>query len=165
METDNEVRLLLRFYKDMPQKSKTLLQKFEDYKKTKNSNYLVKTGGNHIWLHIIGERKKYYSPHLHLEFESPNENETHIRGLYGPDPMLWSLFMFLHFIIAGTFLFYCGILYSNYILKNSLTLDFVILGLMVIFWFSLYFIARHIRHKGIYQMKELEKLYLQILES
>lgn len=165
MTTDNEVRLLLRFYKDIPVKHEILLEKFKEFKKTKNSDYLIKIADRHVWLHIIGEQKDYYSPHLHLEFESPSENETHIRGLYGPDPVLWTFFMFLHFVIAGVFIIFCGILYSNYVLKNPLTLDIIILTLMVVLWFTLYFIARHIRHKGYKQMEALDKLYQQILES
>lgn len=165
MEVDKEVRLLLRFYNDLPQKAAELEQKFKDFGKIKNENYFVKTSKNHAWLHIIGPKKRYYSPHLHLEFESTSENETHIRGLYGPDQMLWTFFMFLHFMIAGVFLVFCGILYSNYILKNSLTLDFAVLGLMVFSWFLLYFIARQIRHNGNDQMKELEKLYQDIIAS
>ena len=36
MTTDNEVRLLLRFYKDIPVKHEILLEKFKEFKKTKN---------------------------------------------------------------------------------------------------------------------------------
>ncbi|MCW2118757.1 hypothetical protein [Flavobacterium sp. 7A] len=165
MEVDNEVRLLLRFHKNVPQKTSVLLSKFIAFSKTKQEHYYAKISGNHIWLHIIGPEKKYFSPHLHLELETPSENETHIRGLFGPDQTLWTFFMFLHFIIAGIFLVFCGILYSNYVLKNALTLDFTLLGLMVIAWFSLYFIARQIRHSGNDQMNALEKVFLEILES
>jgi hypothetical protein len=47
------------------------------------------------------------------------------------------LFMFLHFIIAE-FLIFSGIAYSDYVLKNSMTFDFIVIGLMVFSWF--YFI-------------------------
>jgi amino acid permease len=165
MEVDNEVRLLLRFYKDVSQNTDVILHKFQNFKQEKNPNYSLKISGTHIWIFINGVHKKYYSPHLHLEFEKRDENETHIRGLFGPDPTLWTFFMFLHFIIAGVFLIFCGILYSDYILKNSLTTDYVVLFLMFISWFLLYFIARQIRHNGNEQMHELEKLYKTILES
>lgn len=165
MEVDNEVRLLLRFYKNVSQDTDTILKKFEFFKQQKNNNYSLKISGTHIWIFINGAQKKYYSPHLHLEMEKREENETHIRGLFGPDPTLWTFFMFLHFIIAGVFLVFCGILYSNYILKNALTTDYIVLVLMFISWFLLYFIARQIRHNGNDQMHELEKLFIQILES
>ncbi|MBK0370427.1 hypothetical protein [Flavobacterium agrisoli] len=165
MEVDNEVRLLLRFYKDVSQNTDVVIQKFIDFKQQKNPNYSLKISDNHVWIFINGERKKYYSPHLHLELEKSNENETHIRGLFGPDPTLWTFFMFLHFIIAGVFLIFCGILYTHYTLKNAITTDYTILSLLVISWFMLYFIARKIRYKGNDQMQELEKLFNKIIAT
>jgi hypothetical protein len=165
MDTNNEMGLRLRFYKDIPQNIELAIQKFEDYKKLNGDDYLVKTGGTHIWLHIKGDRRSYYSPHLHLELISKDENETHIRGLFGPDPTLWTLFMFLHFIIAGVFLFFCGMVYSHYVLNNSMTFDFVVIGLMLLAWISLYFIAKQTRAKGHDQMRELEALFLKIVAS
>ncbi|AWG20127.1 hypothetical protein FFWV33_00620 [Flavobacterium faecale] len=165
MEVDHEVRLLLRFYNDVPQPATQLEQKFKDFKALKNDKYFVKTSRDHVWLHIIGPEKKYYSPHLHLEFEPTAENQTHIRGLYGPDQTLWTFFMFLHFILGGLFLVFLCVLYSNYILKNDLMLDYFVLGILLSVWIILYFVARQIRHNGNDQMKELEKLYLKIIEN
>ncbi|KVV14290.1 hypothetical protein ACRASX_01750 [Flavobacterium sp. TMP13] len=165
MEVDNQVRLLLRFYQDVPENTATILQKFENLKQEKNPNYNIKTSGTHIWLFIQGEQKKFYSPHLHLELEEKDKNETHIRGLFGPDPTLWTFFMFLHFIIAGVFLIFCGILYADYVLHQALTTDYIVLVLMVISWFLLYFIARQIRHNGNDQMHELEKLFQKTIDS
>ena len=65
MEVDNEIRLLLRFYKDVPEKTDLLLAKFKHFAQIKDDNYHIKVSGNHVWLHIIGVQKKYYSPHLH----------------------------------------------------------------------------------------------------
>jgi hypothetical protein len=165
MDTQNELQLRLRFYKDVPQNTSLVLQKFEDYKDFNHKDCVIKTSGNHIWIYIHYNRKSYYSPHLHLELEPKNENKTHIRGLFGPDPSLWTLFMFLHFIIAGMFLIFSGIAYSNSVLKKSMTFDIIIIGLMVFAWFSLYFIAKKIREKGLKQMNELEALFLEIIAS
>ena len=55
MDTNNELRLRLRFYKDVPENTDIVLQKFEDYKKfrddvqnnnVKNRNYSFKPVGN-----------------------------------------------------------------------------------------------------------------------
>jgi hypothetical protein len=165
MDTNNEIRLRLRFYKDVMINSEVLSQKFAAFAKSAPTNYGIKTRGNHIWLNIKGEQKSYYSPDLHLEFEAKSENETHIRGLFGPDPTLWTLFMFLHFVIAGIFLIFCGIAYSNSVLNQSYTFDLVVLMLMVICWFLLYFIAKQIRSNAKDQMQEIEKVFLEILES
>ncbi|MCG9791303.1 hypothetical protein [Flavobacterium algicola] len=165
MDTDKEITLRLRFYLDIPENSIQILQKFKDHSLQKSDDFAVKKSGNHIWLDIIESKRKYWSPHLHLEIESKSEKETHIRGLYGPDPTLWTFFMFLHFIIAGIFLVFCAIAYSDSVLKNPITIDIVIMGLMTLLWFILYYLAKSIRKKGHPQMNDLEKYFHTILKS
>ena len=113
MNSSNEIRLRLRFYKDVAENADVLRQKFAHQTTIKNPDYFLKIRGYHIWFNIKGAKKTYYSPHLHIELEPKGESETHIRGLFGPDPTLWTFFMFLHFIIAGLFL----IFWRNCLLK------------------------------------------------
>ena len=165
MDINNEIRLRLRFHKDIPENADVIRQKFANHTLIKSNDYFVKIRGYHIWLNLKGPKKKYYSPHLHLELEPTSSSETHIRGLFGPDANLWTFFMFLHFITAGIFLIFGGIAYSNYILKFDTTFDFIVMILMVIVWFLLYFIAKQIRRNGNSQMKFLEDLFQEILDS
>jgi hypothetical protein len=165
MDATNEIRLLLRFYKDVNENTNHLLHKFELGIQEKSGDYAIKVKGNHVWISIIGIKKQYWSPHLHLELEAKSETETHIRGLFGPDQSLWTLFMFFHFIIAGIFVVFGTIAYSNYVLKAPATFDLVVMGVMVVVWILLYFIAKHIRKKGNQQMNELESKFLEILNA
>nr|WP_315157991.1 hypothetical protein [uncultured Flavobacterium sp.] len=165
MDASNEIRLRLRFYKEVNQNIDSLRQKFIEFTTTKSPDYILKIKEYHIWINIRGSKKAYWSPHLHLEMESKGENQTHIRGLFGPDPGLWTFFMFLHFMIAGTFIIFCGIAYSDYILKKSTTGDFVVMSLMVFSWFLLYVAAKQIRSNGEKQMNDIEKVFLEIIES
>ncbi len=165
MDANNEIRLRLRFYKDVKENIDSLRQKFKNHAKMNSNDYLIKVKHNHIWLDITGPKKEYWSPHLHLELEPRDNNETHIRGLFGPDQALWTFFMFLHFIIAGVFIVFSAIAYSNYVLKMPTSMDLVVMLLMLIVWFLLYFIAKQIRYKGNQQMNELEALFLKIIES
>jgi hypothetical protein len=163
MDTAHTVRLRLRFYKDVPEKIDVVRQKFENYAQVTSEDYKISVCDDHIWMNIKGPKKQYWSPHLHLELEEKNDF-THIRGLFGPDQTLWTFFMFLHFLVAGVFIIFGMILYSDISLKQSIAMDLVIMGIMVIVWFLLYFIARQIRSNGFGQMDELEELFLKILE-
>jgi hypothetical protein len=98
-----------------------------------------------------------------LELEA-NEDKTTVKGLFGPEQLLWTLFMFLHFIIAGLFLVFAMMAYTHWSLKQSVILDFSIMAIMVVFWFSLYFMARLNRERGVPQMHELEDLMYKVLE-
>lgn len=165
METENEIKLRLRFYRDIPKNSTEILQKFKDHSIQKSDNFSIRNSENHIWLDIIASKRRYWTPHLHLELEPKGETETHIRGLFGPDPTLWTFFMFLHFIIAGVFLIFGAMTYSDYVLKNSITLDIAIMIIMTCSWFFLYFLAKSIRKKGHPQMNELENYFNTIINS
>ena len=164
MDANTEIRLRLRFYKDVPENIESVRQKFENYKVNCTEDCHLKTKHNHIWMNMPNRKRDYWSPHLHLELEVKDINETHIRGLFGPDPTLWTLFMFLHFMVAGIFVIFSGIAYSNYVLKQPTTMNFLVMIMMVIVWFLLYFIAKQIRFKGNGQMNELEGKFLEILE-
>lgn len=163
METSQTIRLRLRFYKDVDETILIVRQKFETYAQNKSKDFKINVCDNHIWFYVIGSKKQYWSPHLHIELEE-KENLTHIRGLFGPDQTLWTLFMFLHFIVAGIFTIFGMMLYSNITLKQPYGFDIVVMGLMVIVWFLLYFIARQIRFNGNGQMDELEAIFLEILK-
>jgi hypothetical protein len=165
MDANTEIRLRLRFYKDVPENLESIRQKFENYKGNYKKDCHLKIKHNHIWMNIPEAKRDYWSPHLHLELEPKENNKTHIRGLFGPDPTLWTLFMFLHFVVAGIFVIFSGIAYTDYVLKKPTTMDIIVMLLMLIVWFLLYFTAKQIRFKGNEQMNELERKFLEILES
>ncbi len=163
MDTTNTVRLRLRFYKEVAEDIDQVRKKFEDYAQKVSGDFKISVCDDHIWLNVVGEKRQYWSPHLHLELE-PRENHTNIRALFGPAQTLWTFFMFLHFLVAGVFTIFGMILYSNIGLKQPYAFDLLVMGLMVIVWFLLYFIARQIRSNGYGQMDELEALFYEILK-
>ena len=52
MDATSELRLLLRFYKDVFKNTNQLLQKFEISAKEKSNDYAIKVKGNHIWISL-----------------------------------------------------------------------------------------------------------------
>jgi hypothetical protein len=160
MNTENSIRLRLRFYKDIEENIEVVRQKFVDYSKVISPDYLMKIRNNHIQFTIRGEKQRYWSPYLSVELEEKEGNEknaTHVRGLFGPAQTMWTFFIFLHFIIAGIFLTFLMFAFSDYALKQSIVNDVIIMISMVICWILLYVIARQTRANGYGQMEELEK--------
>jgi hypothetical protein len=169
MDTQQEVRLRLRFFKDLEQNIAEVREKFVNYRqKNKSTDFLMKVRNNHIQFTFSEGKRHYWSPHLSIELEEKEGNEknaTHIRGLFGPDQTLWTMFMFLHFIVAGVFTLFGMFAYSNYTLNEPMLMDFIVMLIMVIVWFLLYVIARQIREKGHEQMDELEAIFLDIIKE
>lgn len=162
-QPEKEFKLRLRFYKTTPKSIEAILASCEELKPEVSPDYHIKTVDNHIWLSIGARKREKHSPHLHLELDKMEDGNTSVNGLYGPDPVLWTMFMFLHFVVAGIFIIFGMIAYSKWTLNQDFGFDLVIMLLMVGVWFSLYFIARMLRRKGIPQMDELEKLMDRIL--
>lgn len=163
MEPEKSIALRPKFEVESKNSVEKILEKALLLKKELIADYQIKIIDEHIYFYFSKTKRKHYSPFLHIELEA-NENKTLVKGLFGPEQLLWTLFMFLHFIIAGLFLVFAMMAYTHWSLGQSLILDFSIMGIMVVFWFSLYFLARLNRERGIPQMHELEELMNRVLE-
>ena len=163
MEPEKSIALRPRFEVESNNSVAQILERAKTLKSELKSDYQIKIIDEHLYFYFSKEKRKYYSPFLHLELEA-DEGKTIIKGLFGPEQLLWTLFMFLHFIIAGLFLVFAMMAYTHWSLKQSVVLDVVVMTFMVVFWILLYFIARINREKGVPQMHELEDLMYKVLE-
>lgn len=164
MEAEHSIVLRPRFEKNVPKSIEQILEDASKLKEEVKQDYRIKVSDHHIFFFITLAKRKYYSPHLHIELTKNEDNSTYVKGLYGPDQTVWTFFMFLHFIIAGIFLIFAMIAYSNWSLKQPVGFDLVIMGLMVVLWFALYFQARINRKKCMPQMEKLEDLMNSVLK-
>jgi hypothetical protein len=161
---DSPLHLRPRFELFSAEKIDDLKARFEKEKTDLSADYKINVVGNYIFLGIGLAKREYWSPNLQLELEEYEDGRTHIRGVFGPDPVLWTLFMFLHFVVAGIFLIFGVIAYSKYNLYEPYHFDLVVMFIMTNIWFLLYFIARYNRSRGVGQAKELEDLMRKILD-
>jgi hypothetical protein len=164
MELDNNVVLRPRFQKDVDLSFAEIIANATKIKEEVKDDYRVKISDHHIFLFIILAKRRYYSPHLHIQLIEKEDKTTHVKCLFGPDQTVWTFFMFLHFIVAGIFLVFGMFALSNWMLKISATNNLIIAGLMVVIWILLYFIAKQIRYNGRHQIIELMRLFLKIVE-
>ena len=163
MEPEKSIALRPKFEVESKKTVEEILERAKTLKSELKSDYQIKIIDEHLYFYFSKEKRKYYSPFLHLELEA-NEGKTTVKGLFGPEQLLWTLFMFLHFIVAGLFLVFAMMAYTHWSLKQSVVLDVVVMTFMVVFWILLYVIARINREKGVPQMHELEDLMHKVLE-
>ena len=163
MEPEKSIALRPKFEVESKNSIAQILERAKTLKSELKSDYQIKIIDEHLYFYFSKEKRKYYSPFLHLELEA-NEDRTTVKGLFGPEQLLWTLFMFLHFIIAGLFLVFAMMAYTHWSLNQSIVLDVVVMTFMVVFWILLYVIARINREKGVPQMHELEDLMHKVLE-
>jgi len=159
---EDTIELRVRFTRFTNKSVPELAQQIQDWKKDKSFPYPVKQIDEHIWIEIPKKHKKMHSPHLHLEL-FPKKEGTEVAGLFGPDPSLWTMFMFLHFFLALVFIILGIWGYSSWSLGKEYLPQFLIMGVIGLIWSGLYFFARYNRNKGKAQAKELEGIMNQLL--
>lgn len=108
----------------------------------------------HVFLKITKHEQHFWSPQLHLEVFG-NDKGCQIHGVFGPNPKLWTFFMFLHFLVAGVFIG-CGIWsYVNWTLNQSFLTPIIIMIIMIVIWIIMYLLGRIGKQKSKDQMKLL----------
>ena len=163
MEPEKSIALRPKFEVESKNSVDKILEKAKQLKTELKADYQIKIIDEHLYFYFSKAKRKYYSPFLHLELEA-NDDKTTVKGLFGPEQLLWTLFMFLHFIVAGIFIIFSMIAFSKWSLDQPFGFDLLVMFVMVNSWFLLYFIARLNRKRGLNQARELEVLMERILE-
>jgi Na+/melibiose symporter-like transporter len=116
----------------------------------------------HIWISIIGETKRYYSPRLHVEVEQKATTAI-LHCTFGPDPNLWTLFMFFHFFLGLSFIGLLTWFYTNLSLEQSNALVYSLLLTVALLWIGLYVFARQNRQKAAPQSQAIIRILKQVI--
>ncbi len=164
-EVNSDIFLRPRFKIDLNESKEVLLQKFKGNLNANNCKYCSKIVDNHIFIDVPFEEDHFWTPQLHLEIISENEDAAFVKGLFGPKPQVWTLFMFLHFVVGISFLVFLVMLYVNWSLKESLFISTLMVVFLPIIWIALYVFGRLGRKKGKTQMVELHQFMLKILNK
>lgn len=163
--TKQEIVLRPRFKFDVEQDNEYLLNLFEETK-TSQKDFIVSRIDDHVFIKIPKDKQHFWSPQLHLEIiKNQPPNSSTIHGLFGPNPTVWTMFMFLHFFVVVVFLGFGAWAYSNWSLDNSYGLQIGVMVLMFISWFILYFAGRIGKKTGMEQMHELHHFMRDTLRS
>ena len=155
MALSNEIILRPRFKFEVEHDNAYVLKAFEQ---TKNSqqDFVVSRIDDHVFIKIRKENQHFWSPQLHLEIsQNDDQNRSTIYGLFGPNPTVWTMFMFLHFVVIGLFLGFAIWAYTNWSLDTDFAVQLFVTLLMVVIWFALYFGGRVGKRTGMDQMHEL----------
>ena len=164
MSTTNEIVLRPRFKIELEQNNESVLQDFENKKKTQ-SEFIISRVDDHVFIKFPKQDQHFWSPQLHLEINKTDENTSTLHGLFGPNPTVWTMFMFFHFIVAGLFIAFGIWGYTNWSLKSDYGIQLLIALLMIVSWVVLYFIGRLGKATGKDQMHLLYDFMNKILNQ
>lgn len=160
----NQIFLKPRFQIDFKMNAEALISKVQEQLKEERK-YRTKVIDNHLVIDVAEKEEHFWSPQLHVEVEGMEENRSKLKGLFGPKPQVWSLFMFIHFGVATAFLIFGVIAYSNWSLEKDIFFPVVMLIVLPIIWVTLYFLGRLGKSTGQKQMDELKEFTLTLLKN
>jgi len=107
----------------------------------------------------------FWSPQLNIEVVEADENKAIVKGLFGPKPQVWTLFMFIHFVMAFVFMVFAIMAYVQWNLKSEYSFALTMLFVVPVLWFVMYFLGRLGKKKGHSQMNELYQFMMKTLEK
>jgi hypothetical protein len=164
MELSNDIVLRPRFTFDVETVNEKLLKGFEQAK-TAQSDFVITRIDDHVFIKFPKKEQHFWSPQLHLEINEKDEYSATVHGLFGPNPSVWTMFMFFHFIIAGLFIAFGIWAYTNATLGNSYAIQLFLTLFMVLIWFVLYIGGRMGKSKGQPEMHKLHRFMKETLRA
>ncbi|MCB0462521.1 MAG: GTP-binding protein [Flavobacteriaceae bacterium] len=165
MQLSNEVVLRPRFKFSVNHDNEDLLVLFENTRKTQ-SEFIVSRVDDHVFIRIPKHKQHFWSPQLHLEInKNEADNSSTIYGLFGPNPTIWTMFMFFHFVVIGLFFGFGVWAYTNWSLGNDYTIQLFISLFMIVIWFALYFGGSLGKKSGMAEMHLLHHFMRDTLRS
>lgn len=150
----NEIVLRPRFKMELNRPCSTICTRFAQTKKVQD-RYVVSCVDNHIFIKLPRQQQHFWSPQLHLEITESTDSSCQLHGFFGPNPTVWTMFIFLHVAVGILFMVNAVWLYTNYNLKNPIFLQKAIAVALVLIWILLYVAGRVGKKKGKPNMREL----------
>lgn len=157
----NDIVLRPRFRSLLKNSRESVLHAFEE---TKKPPFLVKRIDDHVFIKFNETHSHFWSPQLQLEIIEKDESSSNLYGLFGPNPTLWTFFMFLHFGVGTLFIIFGVWAYSNWSLNYSYGIQVGAMAFLVFIWFALYVFGRIGKKKGRPQMNQLHDFMEEVLK-
>ncbi|MTB50003.1 hypothetical protein [Lewinella sp. W8] len=152
-----------RFRVVSPLTKEDIEQRFQEALEKEDVSIIGRVNPGFISLFIPHEDQHYWSPQLNITLEhSPEEGGRIIRGLYGPRPAVWTMFVFFYFFLGLATVFVTIIGLSNITLGQNPWQLWLALGLVVLLS-SIYAVSRFGERLGRDQMVRLHNFTENVL--
>lgn len=160
----NRILLKPRFKLRYSDPKEEIIEQFRINLSHEKCRFPSKIVDHHIVIDVPDGEEHFWSPQLHVEVEK-EDDVTIVKGILGPKPKIWTLFIFFHFAVAVTFFVFFVIFYSRWSLNQDYTLSMIMCILMPVLWVVLYFAGQLGKKFGYEQMQELHAVLIEALKE
>lgn len=160
---NSELFLRPRFSIQLEENHQDILLRFSNAFKNEKTLFRGNIVDGHIFISVPKKKEHFWSPQLHLEILEVSEKTSKLKGLFGPKPQVWTLFMFVHFVIGTLFLGFGVLLYARIALNEAIFLPILMMIVLPLLWVLLYFLGKIGKETGKSQIKDLHNFMLQII--
>ena len=164
-QRNSDIHLRPRFRMDFDISQEEIISKFKDNFSDTNCKYCGKIVDGHIVIDVPPEDNHFWSPQLNIEIEKVAQGKSLVKGLFGPKPQVWTMFMFFHFAVAVAFIGFSIMAYVQYTLKTDYKFALIMVIVLPVLWIVMYFLGRIGKKTGHQQMEELHAFMLKILDN
>ncbi|MCI2230234.1 GTP-binding protein [Polaribacter sp. MSW13] len=162
---NSEVFLRPRFSIDLDLSSEKVLNRFSNEFKKEETPFIGNIVDGHIFISVSKKEEHFWSPQLHLEILEQTNETSLLKGLFGPKPQVWTLFMFVHFVIGITFLGFVVLFYTRYSLKEPIFFPIIMLIFLPFIWTVLYFLGKIGKDTGKNQIRDLHDFMIKVINN
>jgi hypothetical protein len=160
---NSEIFLRPRFTIDLEENNEKMIQRFSSAFTSEKCLFIGNIVDDHIFISVAKKDEHFWSPQLHLEILEQTEKTALLKGLFGPKPQVWTLFMFVHFIIGISFLAFGALLYTRFSLNESIFFPLSMVISLPLLWILLYFLGKIGKDTGKKQMKDLHDFMIEVI--
>jgi hypothetical protein len=160
---NSEVFLRPRFTIDLEENTQEIIKNFSNEFKSENCQFRGSIVDGHIFISVPKKDEHFWSPQLHLEILEETKRTSLLKGLFGPKPQVWTLFMFVHFVIGTLFLGFSVLLYTKISLKEPIFFPLIMMVVLPFIWAVLYFLGKIGKDTGKTQMRDLHDFMVKVI--
>lgn len=151
-----------RFKLELKLSPSQIVERFNHYLALSNSPCLGQADETYATLFFGKDQRHYWSPQLTLMIEEEEEG-SEVRGLYGPRPAIWTMFVFFYAVLGVLILFISVIGGSQFMLGKSTWVLWIVPVLVLVF-LSLWLVAKKGKEKGRPEIIVMHHFLMQILD-
>lgn len=133
---------------------------------TKQAPFQGKVRHGYISIVPSIEHQHYWSPHLSVTVEEDEDDPTItlLKGLYGPSPAVWTMFVFFYAIIAVATVIIAVIGFASMSIGESYSILWA-LPVLIILFLSLYLTSYFGQLKGHSQIEIIDEFFMNVYED